>query len=109
MLVGHSDSSFSADCAYRTAVTRGADFTFRGIRYQVKANRPSGRPGSAVTLVAKATNYEWDRLIWILYDRLYIVQEAWEWPVDDYRATFDQKSRISPADMRLGRRLHPTG
>jgi hypothetical protein len=55
ILVGHSDTSFSDDCRGRTAVTRGTDFTHSGLRYQVKANRPSGKPGSFVTLVAKAT------------------------------------------------------
>jgi len=50
MLVGHSDDTFSADCVGRTAVSRGADFTHRGVRYQVKANRPSGKPGSFVRM-----------------------------------------------------------
>jgi hypothetical protein len=33
----------------RTAVSKGHDFTYNGLRYQVKANRPSGKPGSPVT------------------------------------------------------------
>ena len=41
-LVGHTDESYGKVCAGRTAVTRGCDFTFNGLRYQVKANRPSG-------------------------------------------------------------------
>jgi hypothetical protein len=106
-LVGHSDSSFGADCVGRTAVTRGADFTCAGLRYQVKANRPSGKPGSPVTKVGQASNYEWDRLIWMLYDRYYVLQEAWEWDVATYQATFDGRTRLSPADMRLGRQLYP--
>jgi hypothetical protein len=57
-LVGHSDESLSKDCIGCTAVSRGADFTCQGVRYQVKANRPSGKPGSPVTKVAKASNYE---------------------------------------------------
>jgi hypothetical protein len=107
-LVGHSDESFGRDCIGRTAVTRGADFTCGGLRYQVKANRPSGKPGSPVTLVSKARNYEWDRLIWILYDRHYDLQEAWEWDVRDYRAAFDERGQLRPPDMRHGRQLHPT-
>ena len=63
----------------RSAVTKGYDFTHNGCRYQVKANRPSGKPGSPVTWVSKVNNYDWDKLIWILYDRNYVVQEAWEW------------------------------
>ena len=107
-LVGHSADSFALDCEGRTAVTRGADFCYLGLRYQVKANRPSGKPGSPVTLVSKAKNNEWDRLIWMLYDREFTLREAWEWTVDDYRATFDAVARLGPADMRRGRRLWPT-
>jgi hypothetical protein len=106
-LIGHSDQSFAADCVGRTAVTRGADFTHAGLRYQVKANRPSGKPGSFVTLVAKCSNFEWDRLIWLLYDRHFVLQEAWMWDVAEYRAAFEEKNRLSPADMRRGRRMHP--
>jgi hypothetical protein len=105
-LVGHTDDTFSVDCAGRTAVTRGCDFRHEGRRYQIKANRPSGKPGSFVTLVSKANNYDWDRLIWILYDRTYVLQEAWEWEAAAYEAAFHQKSRLSPSDMRRGRNLY---
>jgi hypothetical protein len=44
---------------------RGHDFEFKGQRHQVKANRRSGKPGSVVTLVPKAKNFDWDVLIWI--------------------------------------------
>ena len=108
LLVGHTDESYCSNCAGRTAVARGCDFTWNGLGYQVKANRPSGKPGSFVTLVGKASNYEWDRLLWQLYDRFHILQEAGEWPVAEYRAAFDEKSRLSPADMRKGDRLYPT-
>jgi hypothetical protein len=106
LLVGHTDESYCANCVGRTAVTRGCDFTWNGLRYQVKANRPSGKSGSFVTLVTKASNYEWDRLVWLLYDRFYALQEAWEWPVDQYRAAFHEKPRLSPADMRKGHCLY---
>jgi hypothetical protein len=104
-LIGHSADSFGLDGQHRTAVTRGADFRYDGLRYQVKANRPSGKPGSPVTLVAKAKNYEWDRLIWLLYDREFQIREAWEWTVEKYRVAFDAVRRLSPADMRCGRDL----
>lgn len=107
LLVGHDDASYAHDCVNRTAVSQGYDFTLGRLRYQVKANRPSGKPGSFVTLVAKARNYDWDRLVWILYDREYVLLEAWEWNVDAYRASFDGKKRLSPRDMRSGRRLFP--
>ncbi|MDQ5857016.1 MAG: hypothetical protein M3542_01885 [Acidobacteriota bacterium] len=86
----------------RTAVSRGYDFVFRDKRYQVKANRPSGKPGSFVTLVGKPKNYDWDVLIWILYDSAYRIQEAWLWDAAAYRERFEARSRISPNDMRGG-------
>lgn len=106
-LIGHSDDTFSQDCVGRTAVSAGADFTHDGIRYQVKANRPSGKRGSFVTKVAKARNYDWDRLIWLLYDSQYRLQEAWEWDVDEYRAAFDEQVHVRPPDMRRGHRIWP--
>jgi len=105
-LVGHTDESYGHACIGRTAVTRGCDFILNGIRYQVKANRPSGKPGSFVTLVGKATHHEWDRLIWLLYDTRFVLQEAWEWEVGRYRAEFHERKRLAPADMRKGKRLH---
>jgi len=109
LLVDMREDEYCSDCASRTAVTRGCDFTHRGCRYQVKANRPSGRRGSFVTLVGNANNYEWDKLVWILSDRGDAVQEAWEWDVDEYRRRFETVGRLSPAHMRRGRRLFPAG
>ena len=43
----------------KTAVSKGADFVYKNTRYQVKANRPSGKKGSRVTMVPKASNYEY--------------------------------------------------
>ena len=102
MKVAMSEQDYGLECQHRTAVTRGADFVYKGCRYQVKANRPSGKPGSPVTLVGKPNNYEWDKLIWILYNTQYEIQEAWLWDVDAYKQTFDSRTRISPADMRRG-------
>ena len=78
MLVGMTEKEYSEYMQDKTAVSKGADFIFKGIRYQVKANRPSGKKGSFVTMVPKASNYEWDKLIWILYNKNYVIQEAWE-------------------------------
>lgn len=107
MLVGMSEPEYSEYMKDKTAVSKGADFVFNNIRYQIKANRPSGKPGSFVTLVSKASNYLWDKLIWILYDTNYVMQEAWEWDVEDYKSSFDKKNRLSPDDYRKGRRLFP--
>lgn len=107
MLVGMSEQEYSEYMKDKTAVSKGADFVFNNIRYQIKANRPSGKPGSFVTLVSKASNYLWDKLIWILYDKNYVMQEVWEWDVEDYKSSFDKKNRLAPDDYRKGRRLFP--
>ena len=108
--LGQSSSAPAVD-AYASAmqgcsaVQKGHDFTFNGVKYQVKGNRLSGKPGSAVSWVPKASNYDWDYLIWILYDSRFEIQEAWEWHVADYRSAFDSVKRLSPAHMRRGKRL----
>ncbi|MBS0154212.1 MAG: hypothetical protein JSS38_06450 [Nitrospira sp.] len=53
----------------------------------------------------KAKNYEWDFLIWILYDQQYQIQEAWLWEVGAYKATFDSIKRLAPSQYRKGKRL----
>ena len=55
-LVGMSEDEYSEYMKDKTAVSKGADFVFQNIRYQVKANRPSGKKGSFVTMVPKASN-----------------------------------------------------
>ena len=50
MLVGMSESEYSDYMKDKTAVNKGSDFVFMNIRYQVKANRPSGKKGSFVTM-----------------------------------------------------------
>ena len=106
MLVGMTDSDYSEYMQDKTAVSKGADFVHNGVRYQVKANRPSGKKGSFITMVPKATNYEWDKLIWILYDKDYVMQEAWEWDVNDYISAFDGIKRMSPNHYRKGTLLY---
>ena len=101
-----SDTNNSEYMKDKTAVSKGADFVYKNTRYQVKANRPSGKKGSRVTMVPKASNYEWDKLIWILYDKEYEIQEAWEWSVQDYKLDFDNKKRLSPDDYRKGKCLY---
>ena len=88
-----------------TAAQKGHDFEFNGKKYQVKGNRPSGKKGSKVTWVPKARNYDWDYLIWILYDRTYVIQQAWEWDVKSYKNAFHDLTRLSPLDMSAGRDL----
>ncbi len=106
MLIGMSENEYSDYMRDKTAVNKGNDFVFNNTRYQVKANRPSGKKGSFVTMVPKATNYEWDRLIWILYDKNFVMQEAWEWEVKDYKLAFDNIKRLSPDHYRKGQCLY---
>lgn len=105
MLVGMSEEAYSEYMQGRTAVAKGLDFEYEGVRYQVKGNRPSGKPGSKVTWVPKATNYDWDQLIWVLYNPDFEIMEAWAWEVESYRDSFDHVKRLSPADYRAGRDL----
>jgi len=105
LLVGCSIDHYSTCMQGSTAVQKGYDFFYSDARYQVKANRPSGKPGSFVTWVPKATNYDWDFLVWILYDQEYEIQEAWQWSVSAYREAFDSIKRLSPTHYRQGRRV----
>lgn len=105
MLVGMPEAEYSEYMQDKTAVTKGHDFIFQGVRYQIKAHRPSGKPGSKITNAGKARNYLWDALIWIRYNEHYEPIEAWLWDREPYIAHFEHKSGVSPADMRLGRRL----
>lgn len=106
MLVGMPENDYSEYMQDKTAVNKGSDFVFNHTRYQVKANRPSGKPGSFVTMVPKASNYEWDKLIWILYDKNYVIQEAWEWCREEYILAFDSIKRLSPNHYRKGECLY---
>ena len=104
-LVGCTNQDYSKCMAGMTAVQRGYDFIHNNMRFQVKGNRPSGKRGSKVTWVPNPRNYEWDFLIWILYNETYEIQEAWQWRVADFIREFDHVIRLSPAHMRLGERL----
>lgn len=105
ILVGMTPGEYEACMRGATAVQRGYDFKHQGKRYQVKANRPSGKPGSFVTWVPKAMNYDWDYLVWVLYNPKYTIVEAWLWDVATYRDELDTIKRLSPAHYRKGQRL----
>jgi len=105
LLVGCSYEEYSACMQGKTTVQKGYDFVYNGARYQVKSNRPSGKPGSFVTWVPKAKNYEWDFLVWVHYTTQYEIQEAWLWALSAYIAAFDSFKRLSPAHYRQGKRL----
>lgn len=105
LLVGMLEAEYSDYMKDRTAVSKGHDFIFNNIRYQIKAHRPSGKKGSFITNAGKARNYDWDKLIWIRYDQNFNMLEAWCWDKNIYFDFFDQNKRISPADMRKGIKL----
>lgn len=105
ILVGCSEAEYSASMKGISSVRKGYDFKFNNHRYQVKGNRPSGKLGSFVTWVPKATNYEWDFLVWLLYNDTYEVQEAWLWEVSEYIEAFHTIKRLSPAHYRNGQNI----
>lgn len=98
IMVGMKEEQYSIFMQDKTAVNRGHDFIFNDIKYQIKANRPSGKPGSKITNAGKAKNYEWDVLIWIRYDMNFNIEEDRK----AYISAFDKQKRISPSDMRNG-------
>ena len=105
MAVGMTEQEYSDFMQDMTAVNKGHDFIHNGIKYQIKAHRPSGKPSSKITNAGKARNYEWDVLIWLRYDVSFNIEEAWAWERESYISAFDEKKRISPADMRNGKKL----
>lgn len=108
MLVGMSENEYSDFMQGITAVNKGFDFIFNRLRYQIKACRPSGKPGSKITRVPNVSNYEFDKYICILYNKEYEIQEAWEWDAKDFKATFAPKERISPKQISAGKLLYST-
>lgn len=104
-LVGVPETQIATAIGDASAVRKGFDFTWDGLRYQVKANRPSGRRGSPVTKCAKASNYDFDVLLWLLYDQLYVLQEAWRWDVESYRVICGPLIHVRPQHMRQGTRV----
>lgn len=104
-LVGMLPSQYGRFMRTRSAVSKGYDFAFAGVRYQVKSNRPSGRNGAKVSKVGKPSVHEWDKLIWILYDERYRMREAWKWTRREFDQTLGSKEHLRPDDLRRGTRL----
>lgn len=108
MLVGHTPETFSKAMVGTSAVQKGFDFRWESTRYQIKHNRPSGKKGSKVTNAGNvATNFEWDILVYVLYNEFFEIQEVWQWDVESYQKTFDSGSqkRISLKEMQKGKSL----
>ena len=109
LLVGCLEPDYALQTQHRTAVTKDSDFLFAGKHYQIKGNRPSGKPGSKITKVPKAKNYNWDYLIWMLYNEEYVLLESWLWTASDYRARLHAIPHIRPSHMREGTSLFIDG
>ena len=101
-LLGINDETYSQIMQNSTSVQKGHDFIYNNIKYQVKGTRSSGKPGSKITKVPQAKNYEWDYLIWISYSPDYSISEAWMWDMPSYKLQFEHLNRISPTQMRNG-------
>jgi hypothetical protein len=103
-LVGMSEEEYAERERGRTSA---AGFIFREMRYQVLGTRREGireRPESIV-IHKRPSNYDWDYLIWIRYNKSYVIQEAWRWDVVLYTEYFNQNDRMTLNDMRLGENL----
>lgn len=106
MLVGHTPESFGEVMVGMTAVQKGFDFRIGNIRYQIKHNRPSGKKGSKITNAGKAKGLDqWDKWIWIRYDRIFVIEEAWLWTSEDFWSAFELDEGLTPEKMRQGKSL----
>jgi len=106
MLIGQTEAEYIASVRGRSSVSRGYDFVFKGQRIQVRANRPSGLPGSNVWNAGrKAGTGLWDILIYVLYDENYVIQAAYKFDHDTYHKIFSGKTSLRLEDMRRGEQL----
>jgi hypothetical protein len=105
-ILGLNETEYVMAVKDRSAVGPGYDFMFKKRRVQVKANRPSGREGSAVWNAGpKVKTAHWDILIYILYDKNYVIQEAYQFTPDAYDKLFANKEKLRLCDMRKGDKL----
>ena len=109
ILVGMSEQKYSDYMQNRTAVSRGHDFKFNGDRYQVKGTRPSGKPGSEVKTAFTLSNYDWDVLIWINYDKCYKMVEAWSWEVEKYKKQFSSQTHLKGTTHTTSKEIRQGG
>ena len=56
-------------------------------------------------MVPRARNFDWDYLIWVLYNSKYEIEEAWLWDVASYQSELDLSKKVRPGDMRQGSRI----
>jgi len=104
-LIGMSEKEILDESKDKTSRQKGHDFIHNDVKYQVKANRPSYRKNSPVTITAKAKNYDFDKLIWILYNQEFVIQEAYEWNVNEYKEKCEFLKQVRPVHLRQGKRV----
>lgn len=99
-MIGISGKEIERIFQTQTAVTRGYDFIWNDVKYQIKANRPSGKKGSIVTMISKPRNYDWDNLIWLLYDKEFNVMEGLLFSQQNFKSEFDTLNIVRPVHLR---------
>ena len=68
---------------------------FNGVKVQVEANRPSGKPDSAVWNAGpKVNSTGWDMLIYVLYDKDYVIKECYPFDRDLYDRLLSGKKSL---------------
>lgn len=105
ILVGCTEDDYQTQMRERSVVARDYDFMHQGLRYQVRATRPSGRRGSSVTLVPKPHRCEWDYFVWVHFHPDFRLREVWRWSVADFRTQLGNVDRLSPSHVRRGEGL----
>ena len=104
--LGLNQDQYRVSITGRSSVGRGYDFKFMNKKIQVKANRPSGRPGSDVWNAGpKVKTDGWHILIYMLNDKDYVIQEAYWFDCDTYERMFSNKEKLRLDDMRMGNKL----
>jgi len=116
MVTGMTEDEYSQEMQDKTAVGEGYDFEYNKLKYQVKGSRPSKKrekehPKDPVTKVGKAAieykdvSKPWDKLIWVLYDKKFEPQGAWEWDFDDYKREITPLEYVRPGHMKRGKQI----
>ncbi|MCB1201778.1 MAG: hypothetical protein KDK41_14110 [Leptospiraceae bacterium] len=100
MFVGMKEKQYSDEMQNVSAVRKGYDFEYNGKRYQIKANRPSGKKGSTITRAGKPRNTDFDELIWIEYNQDFTIKGAWQVSVSVYRKKMQHLKYLSPKDYQ---------
>ena len=91
----------------KSAVNKGFDFEYNKKKYQIKATRPSGKGRCKVwKAMNKLKNTKFDYILWLNYDENYKLKEAYQYEREDFISRFENKSYISPTDMRKGKLLY---